>query len=545
MDTTDDGTTDDGFVVVDDVTAEHSAGFIHSRESSADVSRKRSRHLGVAKDVVGLSEKGVSLGFGIARAATKFGFGIASACLQKPAEFLETASGENPVSTGLKRADSVLGFAQKVTHGCQDIAETITQASLGAAKTGLSAAGAEDNALLRMAVGNESTEAVTLVAAMVGRYTAEMADVPPQNLFAAGCAWGAMQRASLAVHGQEGDFTTLPEHCERWMRFAAATMGSAWFAGLVEGFSASALVRAQAVREQGGGPGDCALACAGLEGHIEVVKFEECTKEVYAPGYLVAVDRTLGCVVVALRGTSSVVDALTDLVCEPTPVQIGGHDGFAHGGMLCAAQRLDARLAQTVEDALSRLGPEVPQRLILCGHSLGAGVAALLATSWRDRAFLPGVNIQCIAFACPQVLDSSLAAAQSNHTTSIIVGDDMVPRFSFATAHDLQAAMLCLNNPESRGLPASLNTAEILEAQSQGAIERLATAYATMRPVVCTAAGRLFPAGRLVHLQSGQAPREISRDSLDELLISREMVSSHMPRQYLRAVQNAMTVPRL
>merc|ERR1712070_894927 len=117
-----------------------------------------------------------------------------------------------------------------------------------------------------------------------------------------------------------------------------------------------------------------------------------------------------------------------------------------------------------------------------------------------DRAYLPGVSIQCIAFACPQVLDKSLAYAQSNHTTSIIAGDDMVPRFSLATARDLQAAILCLTNPESKGFDSNLSTQAVLEAHVRGDSERLADAYATVRPAVCTSPGRLFPAGRLIHL---------------------------------------------
>merc|ERR1719221_257454 len=136
----------------------------------------------------------------------------------------------------------------------------------------------------------------------------------------------------------------------------------------------------------------------------------------------------MGRVVISLRGTSSATDALTDLVCHPVPIQLGAHDGIAHAGMLRAARRLDAALFELAEAGLSRLGSQAPRRVVICGHSLGAGVAALLSALWRDRGCLPGVDVKCFAFACPQVLDSSLALAQSGHTTSIIVGDDLVPR---------------------------------------------------------------------------------------------------------------------
>jgi len=294
------------------------------------------------------------------------------------------------------------------------------------------------------------------------------------------------------------------------------------------------------MRDQGGSPGDCALACAGVDGNVEVLKFEERTDILYAPGYLVAVDHDLGHVVVALRGTSSVKDSLTDLVCEPVAVQLGAHDGIAHGGMLRAAQRWDETLSELVSAGLSRLSAETSGRVLICGHSLGAGVAALLSALWRDRALFPGTDIRCLAFACPQVLDASLAVAQSGHTTSIIVEDDMVPRLSLATAQDLQAATVCLNNPQSRGLPSELHTAKILTAQLSGDVESLAAAYAVVRPIVCTSPGRLFPPGRLIHLLPNTAPVTLTCDDLDELKVSPGMMSNHMPWKYLLAVQSAV-----
>jgi len=459
--------------------------------------------------------------------------------LRKPADWIEQAAGPNILSTGLKGVDGVVGVAHQVTIGCQGLAETITHASLNVTKSGLTAVGAEDNALWKAAAGDEMAEAVALVEVMVHRYTKEMIKVPPTDLLAAASAWGAMQQAVCQARDIEQEVVGLPEHSQRWMRYAAATMGTAWFAGLVEGVSAPALARAQARREQGGGPGDCALACAGVDGHFEVVKFEESTKELFAPGYLIAVDHEVNCVVLSLRGTCSIKDALTDLVCEPEYIQLSGQDGAAHGGMLRAAQRLDRTLAEQTRIALEHLHPEAPRRIIICGHSLGAGVGALLAALWRDAAQFPGVNVQCFAFACPQVLDQDLAVAQSNHTTSFIVGADLVPRFSLATAQDLQAAMLCLVDPESKGLPLSMRTDAILSAKASGDSESLQGAYYAMRPLVCTSPGRLFPAGRLIYLHPGHTPCAISCQDLDELRISSDMASSHMPRAYFLAIQNA------
>ena len=134
--------------------------------------------------------------------------------------------------------------------------------------------------------------------------------------------------------------------------------------------------------------------------------------------------RQLNCVVLALRGTSSARDVLMDLVCEAVVCELGGVAGEAHGGMLRAAERLSDRLLTLVLRGLDLLEPRAPRSphvpdVLLTGHSLGGGVAALLAALWRDRAALPpGRRLQCLTFGCPQVLDAQHALALSNFTTS-------------------------------------------------------------------------------------------------------------------------------
>lgn len=499
------------------------------------------QRLGVAKDAVTLgSSLGVPVGFGIARRATTLGFGVASACIRTPAALIEKAVGPNLVSTGLHAADHVVGLARKATSATQDVAETITKGSLDLTISGLSLAGARDGELLRLTVGGEVADALVTVGRLVRKQTGTLAHIPSADLLAAASAWGTMQHAAFSCHSapeHNAIRDALPENSERWLRFSVATYSAAWLSGLVEGISVAAISRARAAREAGGSPGDVALACAGIEGRVDILKFEERTSEIFAPGYLVAVDHEVGCVVIALRGTASITDALTDLICEPVSLQIGGQDGIAHGGMLQAALNLEQVLAELAVSGLLRLDGR--KRIILCGHSLGAGVAALLAALWRDRNRFPGVDVKCIAFACPQVLDSLLAVAQSNHTTSVILGNDMVPRFSLATAQDLFTAMACLHDPDTYGLQSSCSTQQVLAAKSRGDLSSVAATYTEVRFRACTSGARLFPAGKLVHLKSGMAPCSIHHEAVDELRISRDMLISHMPGPYLKALQEA------
>jgi len=358
-------------------------------------------------------------------------------------------------------------------------------------------------------------------------------------LLDAAAAWGVLQRANALASSGAGEVTELPEHCERILRFNAATFGASWFAGLVDGFSVSGLAKARAIKDQGGSPGDMALASAGIEGKVEVLAYELNGGSMYAPGYLVAVDHETCQVIVALRGTSSVKDAITDLICQPAPVQIGGHSGFAHDGMLRAATRLSEPLAALASRGLEKLKCDSP-RVLITGHSMGAGVASLVAAVWRDANRFPSANVRCIAFAAPQVLDAELALAQGNHIISLVNADDLVPRFSLATSMDLRQAMLALADPLKAGLPSDLTPGSIRSADAKGDASTLGQWYTMVKSKAGSSTGRMFPPGQIVILRSGQSARRVGHDQVDELHISEDMASAHMPRAYLLAIQETL-----
>jgi len=224
--------------------------------------------------------------------------------------------------------------------------------------------------------------------------------------------------------------------------------------------------------------------------------------------------------------------------------------GLAHGGMLRAAQKLDEQLHPTVEAALCKLNG--PRRVLLIGHSLGAGVATLLTSIWHDSGRLPSTELQCIAFACPQVLDADLANIARNHTTSFVVGEDVVPCLSLATATELRDAVLLLASAEC---PDHWRPKSIFEAATRGETAELAAIYAEVRARVVgvgevTSIARLYPAGRVLRLPPGSVyaaslgvpvppdvPREIHGDALQEMVITGDMALGHLPRRYLAAVR--------
>ena len=80
-----------------------------------------------------------------------------------------------------------------------------------------------------------------------------------------------------------------------------------------------------------------------------------------------------------------------------------------------------------------------PWRLVVVGHSLGAGVATLLGVALSGR--FPGLVVA--ALAPPGGLVSpALAAALEGTVTSVVIGRDVVPRLSLASARRMQGASL-------------------------------------------------------------------------------------------------------
>jgi Lipase (class 3) len=76
---------------------------------------------------------------------------------------------------------------------------------------------------------------------------------------------------------------------------------------------------------------------------------------------------------------------------------------------------------------------------LLCGHSLGAGVASLLAILLRSRFpwLQQNESLHVYSFACPPVLDFDAAIACAPFCTTIVNNSDVIPRSSLANLRSL------------------------------------------------------------------------------------------------------------
>ena len=156
-------------------------------------------------------------------------------------------------------------------------------------------------------------------------------------------------------------------------------------------------------------------------------------------------------VILLIRGTATPIDVETDskatAVAFPTGSSVpAGSPAFAHEGMLLAAKHVLISTLHPAMDWLNGLA-EKGYKVRLCGHSLGAGTAALASLLLRSPEFNPKCklyessgSLQVLAFSIPSVVSETIADSPQSisqpvvHPLSPIInvslGDDAVPRMN-------------------------------------------------------------------------------------------------------------------
>jgi len=189
---------------------------------------------------------------------------------------------------------------------------------------------------------------------------------------------------------------------------------------------------------------DLTTFCSYSNTHPSLILQHRGSAETFAPAYIVFRHPPSDSIVVAVRGSFEAGDILTDLVACSSPFQDRSNNcrGHVHMGIFRAAEEICSQIRQTI---LSALIKGEGARVVFTGHSLGAGVAAIMVAIFkfceRDRR-LANADIRAFCFACPPVMDMELARAVRNNIVTCIAGDDVVSRLSYRSIKSMKSAVL-------------------------------------------------------------------------------------------------------
>ena len=130
-------------------------------------------------------------------------------------------------------------------------------------------------------------------------------------------------------------------------------------------------------------------------------------------------------VVIVVRGTRTVSDALTDAMMEA----IDYRGGKTHEGILKSGRYLVGRHTELLQK-LCQLAGKKKVKLTLVGHSLGAGAATIAAMEFNDH---PMIEAKVVGFGCPSLLSKELAEQVKPFVTTVICDSDCIPRMNGVT----------------------------------------------------------------------------------------------------------------
>ncbi|XP_007885645.2 diacylglycerol lipase-alpha [Callorhinchus milii] len=286
---------------------------------------------------------------------------------------------------------------------------------------------------------------------------------------------------------------------------------------------------------------------------VDIV-YTSCHDAVFETPFYVAVDHDKKKVVISIRGTLSPKDALTDLTGDAERLPVEGHHGtwLGHKGMVLSAEYIKKKLEQEMilSQAFGRdLGKGTKHYgLVVVGHSLGAGTAAIL--SFLLRPHYP--TLQCFAYSPPGGLLSDDAMEYSKEfVTAVVLGKDLVPRIGLSQLEGFRRHLLEVlqksNKPKWRiivGGTRCIPKSELPEDVEETSVQNNRQwAYPSDLTIALSASVPLYPPGRIIHVVHNHPEENCccgqeeptyyaiwsDNKTLDEVIISPAMLNEHMP----------------
>ncbi|KAM3624698.1 uncharacterized protein V6R79_000351 [Siganus canaliculatus] len=299
------------------------------------------------------------------------------------------------------------------------------------------------------------------------------------------------------------------------------------------------------------------------------IVYTSCHDAVYETPFFVAVDHEKKKVVISIRGTLSPKDALTDLTgdSERLPVEEQHGTWLGHKGMVYSAEYIKKKLEQ--EMILSQaFGRDLNKGtmhygLVIVGHSLGAGTAAILSFLLRPQY----PTLHCYSYSPPGGLLSEDAMEYSKEfVTSVVLGKDLVPRLGLSQLEGFRRHLLEVlqksNKPKwriiaggTKCIPKSELPLEDDDPQSQPAAPPSSRLW--LHPsdlsIALSASTPLYPPGRIIHVVHNHPPESCcgqeeptysalwgDNKAFDEVIISPAMLNEHMPHMVMEGLNKVL-----
>ncbi|KAL7254807.1 hypothetical protein ACSBR1_009036 [Camellia fascicularis] len=164
-----------------------------------------------------------------------------------------------------------------------------------------------------------------------------------------------------------------------------------------------------------------------------------------APPYIIYLDHHRREIVLAIRGLNLIKESDYKLLLDNGLGMQMFDGGFVHHGLLKSAIWLLNKESETLKRLWLENGSSY--RMIFAGHSLGAGVAALLTVivvnHRKELGGIPRDSVHCYAVAPARCMSLNLAVKYADVIHSVILQDDFFPRTP-SPLEDIFKFILCL-----------------------------------------------------------------------------------------------------
>ncbi|WCJ22797.1 alpha/beta-Hydrolases superfamily protein [Euphorbia peplus] len=160
--------------------------------------------------------------------------------------------------------------------------------------------------------------------------------------------------------------------------------------------------------------------------------------------YLIYLDHENADIVLVVRGLNLAKESDYAVLLDNKLGQTKFYGGYVHTGLLKAAKWLFDTECEVLRD-LVEMNPDY--KLTFAGHSLGAGVVALMTIyAIQNSEKLGNIDrkrMRCFAMAAPRCMSLNLAVRYADVINSVVLQDDFLPRTTTAL-EDVFRSILCL-----------------------------------------------------------------------------------------------------